>query len=136
MSLLEEDFGYKTPDKILQTLHNIKRVDSYNQEAFSNENIIVGFEKKVQKMPEGVNRNRGKGILKIVSKILDFNLNERNQRGVGLKILTPNQMLNRLSISLARLKPETILKNLKMKSDNYCILSADQKNLQKTSIKI
>ena len=110
MSLLEEDFGYKTPDKILQTLHNIKRVDSYNQEAFSTENIIVGFEKKVQKMPEGVNRNRGKGILKIVSKILDFNLNERNQRGVGLKILTPNQMLNRLSISLARLKPETILK--------------------------
>ena len=87
-------------------------------------------------MPEGVNRNRGKGILKIVSKILDFNLNDRNQRGVWLKILTPNQMLNRLSISFARLKPEIILKNLKMKSDNYCILRADQKNLQKASIKI
>ena len=87
-------------------------------------------------MPEGVNRNRGKGILKIVSKILDFNLNDRNQWGVWLKILIPNQMLNRLSISLARLKPEIILKNLKMKSDNYCILRADQKNLQKASIKI
>ena len=45
-------------------------------------------------------------------------------------------MLNRLSISFARLKPQIILKNLKMKSDNYCILRADQKNLQKASIKI
>ena len=28
----------------------------------------------------------------------------RNQQGKGLKILTPNQMLSRLSISLAQLK--------------------------------
>ena len=28
----------------------------------------------------------------------------RNQQGKGLKILTPNQMLNRLPISLAQLK--------------------------------
>ena len=41
-------------------------------------------------MQEGVNKNKGKEILKIVSQMLDFNLNERNQRGVGLKILTPN----------------------------------------------
>ena len=34
-------------------------------------------------MPEGVNKNKGKQILKIVSKILDFNLNEQNQRGQG-----------------------------------------------------
>ena len=42
--------------------------------------------------------------MKIVSKILDFNLNERKQRGQGLKILTPNQMLSRLPILLAQLK--------------------------------
>ena len=42
--------------------------------------------------------------MKIVSKILDFNLNERKQRGQGLKILTPNQMLSRLPIALAQLK--------------------------------
>ena len=34
MSLFEEVFGHKAPGKILQTLHNLKRVDSYNQEAF------------------------------------------------------------------------------------------------------
>ena len=35
----------------------------------------------------------------------------RNQQGKGLKILTPNQMLSRLPISLAQLKQEIILKN-------------------------
>ena len=40
-------------------------------------------------------------ILKIVKEILEFN---RQQQGQGLKILTPNQMLSRLPISLARLK--------------------------------
>ena len=67
---------------MLQTLRNLKRVDSYNQEAFSIENIIANFGNKVKNMP-GVNKNKGKEILKIVSIILDFNLNEQNQRGQG-----------------------------------------------------
>ena len=41
-------------------------------------------------------------IVEIVKKILEFN--ELNQQGEGLKILTPNQMLSRLPISLAQLK--------------------------------
>ena len=40
-------------------------------------------------------------ILKIVKEILDFN--KQNQIGKGLKILTPDQMLSRLPITLARL---------------------------------
>ena len=55
-------------------------------------------------MTEGPEKNKAQKILKIVSKILDFNLNERKQRGQGLKILTPNQMLSRLPILLAQLK--------------------------------
>ena len=41
-------------------------------------------------------------ILKIVEEILEFN--KQNQSGKGLKILTPNQMLSRLPITLAQLK--------------------------------
>ena len=41
-------------------------------------------------------------IVEIVEKILKFN--KQNQKGQGLKILTPNQMLSRLPISLAQLK--------------------------------
>ena len=41
-------------------------------------------------------------MVKIVQCILEFN--ELNQSGKGLKMLTPNQMLSRLPISLAQLK--------------------------------
>ena len=41
-------------------------------------------------------------ILKIVEEILDFN--KENQGGKDLKILTPNQMISRLPITLAQLK--------------------------------
>ena len=40
-------------------------------------------------------------IVNLVEMILEFN---RQQQGQGLKILTPNQMLSRLTISLAQLK--------------------------------
>ena len=41
-------------------------------------------------------------IVRIVEMILDSN--KQNQQGKGLKILTPNQMLSRLLITLAQLK--------------------------------
>ena len=41
-------------------------------------------------------------ILKIVREILTFN--KKTQKGKGIKILTPNQMLSRLPISLVQLK--------------------------------
>ena len=43
-------------------------------------------------------------IVKIVEKILKFNQLKRNQQQKCLKVLTPNQMLSRLPISLAQLK--------------------------------
>ena len=49
-----------------------------------------------EKKPEKPNE-----IVNIVEDILEFN---RKQQGQVLKILTPNQMLNRLPISLAQLK--------------------------------
>ena len=41
-------------------------------------------------------------IVRVVEMILDFN--KQNQQGKGLKILSPNQMLSRLPITLAQLK--------------------------------
>ena len=51
---------------------------------------------------------------------------EKEQKAKGLKILTPNQMVSRLPISLAQLKG----------GNNFEKLKNDQKNLQKTSIKV
>ena len=50
-----------------------------------------------EKENKGLNR-----ILEIAKDILKFN--EQNQQGQGIKILTPNQMLNRLPIALAQLQ--------------------------------
>ena len=41
-------------------------------------------------------------IVRVVEMILKFN--KQNQQGKGIKILTPNQMLSRLPITLAQLK--------------------------------
>ena len=51
-------------------------------------------------------------ILKIVEEIIDFNQLEQ-QKGEGLKIVTPDQMLSRLLISLAQLKAGNNFEKLK-----------------------
>ena len=50
-----------------------------------------------EKENKGLNK-----ILEIAKDILKFN--EQNQQGQGIKILTPNQMFNRLPIALAQLQ--------------------------------
>ena len=50
----------------------------------------------------------------------------RNRRGQGIKVLTPKQMLSRIPIVLAQLKPGNNSK-LRMKLGKYCILCTDQK---------
>ena len=57
-------------------------------------------------------------ILKIAKEILKFN--KQKQLGQGLKILTPDQMLNRLPITLAQLKAANNSK--KLKNEISCIL--------------
>ena len=52
-------------------------------------------------------------ILEIVEEIIIFNRENRKQQDSGLKILTPNQMLSRLSITLAQLKAGINSENLK-----------------------
>ena len=49
-------------------------------------------------------------------------------KGQGLKILTPNQMLSRLPITLAQLNTGNNSEKLK---NDYCILCTDQKKLTK-----
>ena len=53
---------------------------------------------------EEIKNKKPNKILEIIDEIIDFNKNLQNQQGKGLKILTPNQMLSRLPISLTQLK--------------------------------
>ena len=82
-----------------------------------------------------------KKIINIVERILYFN--QLEQQGLGLKILTPNQMLSRLPITLAQLKagnnckkPKNEIRQLIVFFTINCVLCTDQRNLQNNFIKV
>ena len=75
-----------------------------------NENQLYLINKSLTKMKNIIRKvpenkrfkiEENEKIIEIVERILE--LNGENQLGLGLKILTPNQMLSRLPISLAQL---------------------------------
>ena len=64
---------------------------------------LKDLKEEIKKMSEEeINTEKPDEIVKLVEEILKFN--KQNQEGKGIKILTPNQMLSRLPISLAQLK--------------------------------
>ena len=73
-------------------------------------------------------------MVDIVEKIYEFN--RQNQEGQGLKILTPNQMLSRLPISLAQLKAGNNSEKLKNEIRQLLYYLYHSKKLTKQSITI
>ena len=64
---------------------------------------LEDLEKEIEEMSkEKIKIEKPYNIVKVVKKILE--INKHNQEGKGFKILTPNQMLSRLPITLAQLK--------------------------------
>ena len=60
---------------------------------------------EIEKMSkEEIENEKPDKILEIVEEILNFNNKIKKQSGQGFKILTSNQMLSRLPITLAQLK--------------------------------
>ena len=86
---------------MLEYLRSLKTIDDYNKETSLIEENFTDFKNMVEVLSKGNKKNKGTKILNIVDKILIVTLKEWKQRGQGLKILTPNQMLSRLPISLA-----------------------------------
>ena len=73
-------------------------------------------------------------LLKIVEEILQFN--EQNQLEEGLKILTPDQMLSRVPITLAQLKAGNNSEKLKNEIRQLLYSLYRSKNLQSSSIQV
>ena len=102
--LLKEYFEYLSPSDMYKNLN--KTIGSEENKAQVNaiKDKLANLMEAVKRSPTSDAkkiRNRN-NMLKIVERILEFN--QLNQSGQGLKILTPNQMLSRLPISLAQLK--------------------------------
>ena len=84
-------------------LYETKNKNKNNELVEEIKNRWSNLKDEIKKMSEDEKETEQPAkILKIVEEILEFN--KQNQSGKGLKILTPNQMLSRLPISLAQLK--------------------------------
>ena len=71
-------------------------------------------------------------IVDVIEKILEFNY--QAQRGRGLKILTPDQMLSRLPITLAQLKAGNNSEKLKKKNQATIVLFVQIKKQQQNNL--
>ena len=94
----------KTNDELFKTYfgyHNASFLEKYlfkdnkaeNEVNDSSTNLRNAVNK--EEIPKVENLDK---VIKIIKRILDFN---NQQKGKGLKILTPNQMLQRLPMTLA-----------------------------------
>ena len=83
-------------------------------------------------MPPSTNTNEFVKILNIVNEILKFN--EQIRWGQGLKILTPSQILSRLTISLAQLNAGNKAEKLKSEITQLLYSLCRSKKLTKTNL--
>ena len=80
-------------------------------------------------MSEEEKNEKSDKIVKLVKEILRFN--KQKQGGQGIKMLTPNQKLSRLPISLAQLKARNNSERLKSEIRQLLYSFYDSKNITK-----
>ena len=74
--------------------------------------------------------------MSLLKEILGPTAERRNQQGQGLKILTPDQMLSRLPITLAQSRAGNNSEKLKNEIRQLLYSLYRSKNLQNNSIKV
>ena len=89
-------FNFEKPSDLAKKLFEIKDKKKNNDFVKEIKNRWSNLNDSNRKTP------KEEKILEVVEEILKFN--EQNQQEEGIKILTPNQMLNRLPIALAQLQ--------------------------------
>ena len=129
--LIRKHFNYNTLGEMLESLSNARSTYKNGVKVSLIKSGLRDLRNEIKQMFENkIKSERPDGIVNLVEKILDFNeqsdifytpeesprnirpeleseesaAQRRNQRGQGLKILTPEQMISRLPISLAQLK--------------------------------
>ena len=101
--IFQRYFSYQSPSDMLKDLYRINDKYKNNElvnvikSGLSNLKNAIKYMSEEEKETEKPNE-----IIDTVEDILEFN--KQNQQEQGLKILTPDQRLNRLPITLAQLK--------------------------------
>ena len=98
-------FDFSLPSAFVKKLYKTKNKKENNELVEKINNRWSDLKDEIKKMSEDEKETeKPDKILEIVEEILIFNRENRKQQGLGLKILTPNQMLSRLPITLAQWK--------------------------------
>ena len=95
-ALFKRHFNFQRPSNIFNSLNNINDIKQKNKLI----NVIISGLKVM--FEEERETEKPDKIAEIVEEILRFN--KQKQEGQGIKTLTPDEMLNRLPISLAQLQ--------------------------------
>ena len=98
-------FRYQNPSSLVKDLISAKQTK--NEKFVNNvDNGLIDLRNDINRKEIRENGNP-KNVADIVEKILDFN---KQQKGKGIKKLTPKQMLRRLPIALAQVKAGKFIK--------------------------
>ena len=117
--LLDRDFGYKNIDELVHTFNNTKNYEESDELYDRIVKKLALLKKLVNTVSNIAEKERTNYVVKGVEFVLNYvayyrdvsdsdsdfsSSNFSDIKGKGLKILTSNQMLSRLLISLAQLK--------------------------------
>ena len=103
VELFNKHFRFKTPFTLLKKIYQTNDREEKNKVVSIINSGLKDLKEDAKKMTKLDKIIKDPDLIEnIVKKILK--VNEKNQQGQGIKILTPNQMLNRLPITLAQLQ--------------------------------
>ena len=114
--LFKKHFHFVSPTALTKQLYETKNKNKNNELVNVIKSGLIDLNDEIETMSkEEIENEKPDKILKIVKEILNFNNKIKKQQGSGLKILTPNEMLSRLRITLAQLKAGNNSEKLKNK---------------------
>ena len=101
--MFQKHYSFQRPNDMLKAVYttNIKKKNNKLVNVINSQ--LSDLKNEMENLGEGEKETeKPNELIDVVEKILEFN--KQNQIGEGVKILTPDQMLSRLPISLAQLK--------------------------------
>ena len=133
MELFQKHFKIGMPSLMLRHLYSINDKKKNNELVYMIKSGLSDLKDQIEKMSENKKRIEQAGrVVDNVKEILDFNKQNQCQKGEGLKILTPGQMLSRLPITLAQLKAGNNSERLKNEIRQFLYSLCRSKKLTKT----
>ena len=107
-------FDFAVPSALAKKLFKIKNKKKNNELVNLIKIKLIDLKDEIKKMSKDeIENEKPDEILNIVEEILEFNNKIWKQQRSSLKILTPNQMLCRLPITLVQLKAGNVSDKLK-----------------------